>query len=110
MRIRGNAFWGGSVGGVIRQAGGDRIVVIVGTASLQNSLLAKLIVERTGYTCEVRPPERVNGHAPTAMALALVDARDSMRIRALSASGVFGNIAVINADAGTGCEEFVAYP
>ena len=86
----------------------DRRVTIVGPASLQNKLLAKLIGERTGYACEVRGAERMNGSA--AMSLALLDASDGARVRALCASGLFPSIALINADADLPLEDIVAYP
>ena len=73
-----------------------RRIAIVGPASLQNKLLARLIEQRTAYPCEIRAASRVNGTALSAM-LVLVDAAD------LAASlpevvGRCGNLAVINAD------------
>lgn len=88
----------------------DRSVLLVGPASLQNNLLAKLIGERTGYACEVRGPERLNGAASRAMTLALLDASDGARVRALCASGFFASIALINVDAGLALEDLIAYP
>lgn len=88
----------------------DRSVLIVGPASLQNKLLARVISERTGYACEVRGPERLNGTASRAMTLALLDASDGARVRALCASGLFPSIALINADAELSLADIVAYP
>jgi len=88
----------------------DRAVLVVGPASLQNKLLARLIGERTGYGCEVCAAERLNGAASRASTLALLDASDSARVRALCASGLFASIALINADGGLALEDFVAYP
>jgi len=88
----------------------DRSVLIVGPASLQNKLLARTISERTGYACEVRGPERLNGAASRAMILALLDASDAARVRALCASGLFPAIALINADAELALEDFISYP
>jgi LuxR family transcriptional regulator of csgAB operon len=88
----------------------DRRVTIVGPASLQNKLLAKLIGERTGYACEVRGAERLNGSASGAMTLALLDASDAARVGALCASGLFPSIALINADSELRLDDFVAYP
>jgi len=88
----------------------DRRVTIVGPASLQNKLLAKLVGERTGYPCEVHGPERLNGALSGAMTLALLDASDGARVRALCASGRCPSIALINVDAGLRLEDFVAYP
>jgi len=88
----------------------DRSVVIVGSASLQNKLLAKLIDERTGYPCEVRSAERLNGIGSRALTLALLDASDPGGVRALCASGLLASIALINADRGLALEDFIAYP
>src|SRR3989442_12039778 len=41
-----------------------RSVIIVGTGSLQNKLLANLIGQRTGYACSIRPADRMNGSLP----------------------------------------------
>ena len=38
-----------------------RSVIIVGTGSLQNKLLANLIEQRTGYACSTRPADQLNG-------------------------------------------------
>ena len=75
-----------------------RSVIIVGTGSLQNKLLANLIEQRTGYACSTRPADQLNGFPP-ATALMLIDAAEFMAgIQALCAGGLFKSIAVINAD------------
>jgi len=75
-----------------------RSVIIVGTGSLQNKLLANLTEQRTGHACGIRAADRLNGF-PSSTALMLIDAAEfAARIQALSASGLFQSIAVINAD------------
>ena len=87
-----------------------RSVIIVGTDSLQNKLLASLIEQRTGYVCRIRPAEDLNGLLPAA-SLALIDAAEfAARIQALCASGLFPSIALINADAQLALESVVACP
>jgi LuxR family transcriptional regulator, positive regulator of biofilm formation len=99
------------VGDQIRQVVLERAVLIVGANSLQNHLLAKLIGERTGYLCEVCAPDRANGQLPASMLLALLDAGQcGPRLASLCASGMYRNIAVINADAGLEWDHFVGYP
>lgn len=89
----------------------DRGVILVGPASLQNKLLARLIGDRTGYVCEVRPPEQPIGHLRAAVLLVLLDAAEcGTRLAPLCASGLYPNIAVINADPGAAWEAFVGYP
>jgi len=96
----------------IRQVAPEgRSVLILGSASLQNKLLAKLIEERTGYACEIRSANRSNGHEPVAQQLVLLDAAEcSARLPALCGSGLYTTIAVINADASASWDHFVSYP
>jgi len=87
-----------------------RSVIIVGTDSLQNKLLANLIEQRTGYACRIRPAEELNGLLPAA-SLALIDAAEfAARMQALCAGGLFQSIALINADAQLALESVVACP
>ena len=87
-----------------------RSVIIVGTDSLQNKLLANLIEQRTGYACRTRPVEELSGFLP-ATSLALIDAAEfAARMQALCASGLFQSIALINADAQLPLEPVVACP
>ena len=66
-----------------------RSVIIVGTGSLQNKLLASLIEQRTGYACSTTPADRLNGSLP-ATSLALIDAAEfAMRMQALCVAGLF---------------------
>jgi DNA-binding NarL/FixJ family response regulator len=75
-----------------------RSVIIVGTGSLQNKLLANLIEQKTGYACSIRPAEQLNASLP-ATSLVLIDAAEfAARMQALYANGLFQSIAVINAD------------
>lgn len=99
------------MGDQIHQVAAERGVLIVGPQSLQNKLLAKLIGERTGYPCEQRAAGRPNGDLPGGALLVLLDAAEyGSRMAAICASGIYSTIAVINADASAGCEEFVSYP
>jgi LuxR family transcriptional regulator of csgAB operon len=92
----------------------ERSVLILGSHSLQNKLLAKLIGERTGYPCEMRPYERLSrsGTPP----LVLIDSGEcTEQLPTLCASGLFPSIAiinvpVINADAPMHAEEVISYP
>ncbi len=87
-----------------------RSVIIVGTGSLQNKLLANLIEQRTGYVCRIRPADELNGFLPAA-SLALIDAAEfAARMQALRASGLFQSIALINADEQLPLELVVACP
>ena len=87
-----------------------RSVIIVGTGSLQNKLLANLIEERTGYVCRTRPADQLNGFLQ-ATSLALIDAAEfAVRMQALGASGLFQSIAVINADEKMPLDLVVACP
>lgn len=87
-----------------------RSVIIVGTGSLQNKLLANLIEQRTGYACSTRPADEINGSLPAA-SLALIDAAEfALRMQALSARGVFQSIALINTDERQPLELVVACP
>jgi LuxR family transcriptional regulator of csgAB operon len=87
-----------------------RSVIIVGTGSLQNKLLANLIEQRTGYACSTRPADRLNGSLP-ATSLALIDAAEfAASMQALYANGLFQSIAVINADERLPLEVAVACP
>jgi DNA-binding NarL/FixJ family response regulator len=87
-----------------------RSVIIVGTGSLQNKLLANLIEQRTGYACRTRPAEQLNGSLP-ATSLALIDAAEfAARMQALCAGGLFPSIALINADERLPLEQVVACP
>jgi len=86
-----------------------RSVIIVGTGSLQNKLLANLIEQRTGYACSTRPADQLNGFLP-ATSLALIDAAEFARMQALRASGLFQSIALINADEQLPLELVVACP
>ena len=95
----------------IRESVLERSVLILGANGLQNKLLARLIGERTGYPCEVRALSRANGYLPAAQQLVLVDAAEyGPRLAEICASGVYPNIAVINADVGTAWDQLVAYP
>jgi LuxR family transcriptional regulator of csgAB operon len=88
----------------------ERSVIIVGTGSVQNKLLANLIEQRTGYACRTRPADEVNGLLP-ATSLALIDAAEfAARMQALRASGLFQSIALINADERLPLELVVACP
>ena len=99
------------MGDQIRQTAVERSVLILGAHSLQNKLLARLIGERTGYPCEVHPMERTNGRLPALQQLVLVDAAEcGPRLAEFCASGVYRNVAVINADAGMAWDQFVGYP
>jgi LuxR family transcriptional regulator of csgAB operon len=87
-----------------------RSVIIVGTGSLQNKLLANLIEQRTGYACRTRPADQLNGFLP-ATSLALIDAAEfAARMQALGAGGLFESIAVINANGQLPLELIVACP
>jgi LuxR family transcriptional regulator of csgAB operon len=87
-----------------------RSVIIVGTGSLQNKLLANLIEQRTGYACRTRPADQLNGSLP-ATSLALIDAAEfALRMPALSAGGLFQSIALLNADEQLPLEVAVACP
>ena len=86
-----------------------RSVIIVGTGSLQNKLVANLIEQRTGYVCRTRPADQLNGFLP-ATSLALIDAAEFARMQALRASGLFQSIALINADEQLPLELVVACP
>ena len=86
-----------------------RSVIIVGTGSLQNKLLANLIEQRTGYACSTRPADEINGSVP-ATSLALIDAAEfALRLQALCA-GLFQSIALINTDERLPLELVVACP
>ncbi len=88
----------------------ERSVIIVGTGSVQNKLLANLIEQRTGYACRTRPADELNGFLPAA-SLALIDAAEfAARMQALRASGLFQSIALINADEQLPLELVVACP
>ena len=87
-----------------------RSVLIVGTGSLQNKLLANLIEQRTGYACGTRPADSLNG-SPSATVLALIDAAEfTARMQALGAGGLFQSIALINADEQLPLDLVVACP
>src|SRR2546427_3897428 len=87
-----------------------RSVIIVGTCSLQNKLLANLIEQRTGYACGIRAADRLNGSLP-ATSLALIDAAEfAMRMQALCVAGLFESLALINADEHLPLELVVACP
>ena len=87
-----------------------RSVIIVGTDSLQNKLLASLIEQRTGYACRTRTAKELNGFLP-ATSLALIDAAEfAARMQELCASGLFQSIALINADVQLPLELVVACP
>ena len=87
-----------------------RSVIIVGTGSLQNKLLANLIEQRTGYACSTRPADEINGSLP-ASSLALIDAAEfAQRLQALCARGVFQSIALINTEERLPLELVVACP
>jgi LuxR family transcriptional regulator of csgAB operon len=87
-----------------------RSVLIVGTGSLQNKLLANLIEQRTGYACGIRPADSLNG-SPSATVLALIDAAEfAARMQAPGASGLFQSIALINADEELPLDLVVACP
>ena len=87
-----------------------RSVIIVGTGSLQNKLLANLIEQRTGYACSTRPADELNGFLP-ATSLALIDAAEfALRLQALCAGGLFQSIALINTDERLPLELVVACP
>jgi LuxR family transcriptional regulator of csgAB operon len=87
-----------------------RSVIIVGTGSLQNKLLANLIEQRTGYACSTRPAEELNGGLP-ATSLALIDAAEfAMHMHPLCADGLFQSLALINADEHLPLEFVVACP
>ena len=99
------------MGDQIRESIFERSVLILGANSLQNKLLARLIGQRTGYPCEVRPMNRTNGYLPAVQQLVLVDAAEcGPRLAELCSTGVYPNIAVINAEVGTAWDQFVAYP
>ena len=87
-----------------------RSVIIVGTGSLQNKLLASLIEQRTGYACSTTPADRLNGSLP-ATSLALIDAAEfAMHMQALCVAGLFESLALINADEHLPLEPVVACP
>jgi LuxR family transcriptional regulator of csgAB operon len=87
-----------------------RSVIIVGTGSLQNKLLANLIEQRTGYACSTRSADELNGFLP-ATSLALIDAAEfALRLQALCAGGLFQSIALINTDERLPLELVVACP
>ena len=99
------------MGDQIRQSLVERSVLILGANSLQNKLLARLIGARTGDPCEVRPMNRTNGYLPALQQLVLVDAAEcGPRLAELCSTGVYANLAVINAEVGTAWDQFVAYP
>jgi LuxR family transcriptional regulator of csgAB operon len=99
------------MGNQLRQGAPDRGVIIVGANSFQNKLLAKLIDGRTGYACEIQVGEHLNGFPSSTTLLVLLDAAQcAAHLPALCASGLFTNIALINADDGLSCEQMVGYP
>lgn len=75
-------------------AASPRSVLIVGPASLQNRILARLIEKRTGCACSIRAADGVRGARAS---LALLDAGEaSSHAASLCASGAFASIALIN--------------
>jgi LuxR family transcriptional regulator of csgAB operon len=89
-------------------AGSARSVLIVGPGSLQNRILARLIEERTGSTCSIRPADGVKG---VRASLALLDVGEaSTHAAVLCASGAFVSIALINAGEALPVDYLVACP
>lgn len=87
-----------------------RSVIIVGTGSLQNKLLANLIEQRTGYVCRIRPADSLDGLLPVT-SLALIDAAEfAACMQALCAGGTLQSIALINADEQLPLELIVGCP
>jgi DNA-binding NarL/FixJ family response regulator len=98
------------VGDQASQVALGRSVIIVGTGSLQNKLLANLIEQRTGHACGISPADRLNGF-PSSTALMLIDASEfTARSQAICASGLFQSIAVLNADEQLPLDLVVACP
>jgi LuxR family transcriptional regulator, positive regulator of biofilm formation len=97
--------------GGARETALNRSVIVVGTSSVQNKLLAKLIEARTGYACVCRPLHQLNGLPPAGRVLALIDADDLESCLALLAERSLGsNIAVINAEEDRAFEQFASAP
>jgi len=93
------------------QQAAARCVAIVGPDSLQNKLLAKLIVEHTGYTCVIRSPHVRNGLPGAPGRLVLLDAEQcDALVPGVVASGMAASIALINAEPGRDCERFLGFP
>src|SRR5438046_1806156 len=111
VRRHASPFLGGcAVGDEGLHAALGRSVIIVGTGSLQNKLLASLIEQRTGYACSTRLADQLNGSLP-ATSLALIDAAEfAMRMQALCVAGLFQSLALINADEHLPLELVVACP
>lgn len=102
--------------GVPLNAAVDRSVVIIGGASVQNKLLASLIVQHAGCACTVRPIDGLDGPPVATNALALLDigGMDAEQIgthlQSISASASRRNIAVVNADDSLPFAQIVAWP
>lgn len=89
----------------------NRSVVIVGSSSLQNKLLAKLIEQRTGYACVIRRPDHLNGFLATPGGLVLADASDLDALLPMLYSDVVrSNVAIINAEDGLAFDRIVCAP
>jgi DNA-binding NarL/FixJ family response regulator len=89
----------------------NRSVVVVGSSSLQNKLLVKLIGEQTGYPCLIRAAAQVDTPDGDATSLALLDAAHfGSGLRAVCERGAFTRIAVFNAEASVDFEQLITYP
>lgn len=91
-------------------------VFIVGRPSLQNTLLARLIAERLGVRCLVRPLNLIADLTMVDDALVLLDLEGRttddavVSLKALSMIGRCRSIAVINADEDIPFERYVVCP
>lgn len=89
----------------------NRSVVIVGTSSLQNKLLAKLIEQRTGYACVIRRPDHLNGFLAAPGGLVLADAADLDAVLPMLYAGeVRSDVAIINAEDGLSFDRIISAP
>jgi len=93
-----------------------RDVVLVGSDSLQNRLLAALIEERIGCACRVRSSEELGELALGADQLALLDI-DGLsakpigeRLQRLASRGGAFSVALMNADQEVGLDQISAWP
>lgn len=89
--------------------GAARSVLIVGPASLQNRLFARLIERRTDCACSIRPADGLGEGARAALAL-LDIAEVSGHAAGLCASGAFASVALLNVDEALSMEYLVSCP
>lgn len=93
-----------------------RSVVLVGSNSLQNRLLANLIDERIGCACLLRSVQDLGAWSPAANTLALLDI-DSIdakvmveRLQILAARAGVCCVAIMNVDEDVSLEQIIGWP